>query len=117
MKTVLLFEDDRDLIYIMTFLLKESKINVITGSGYNYQKDVNEHKPDLILLDYWLAGIRGSEMCEDLKKNPETAEIPVLLVSAVTGIEQISVKCKADDFLAKPFDISELENKVLKWLH
>ncbi|MHB1179716.1 MAG: response regulator [Daejeonella sp.] len=114
-KTVLIIEDDLEIIYLIRYILDEMGFKLIESSSKTYHEDIGVHHPDVILLDYWLGDTLGSSICMDLKVNPQTSNIPVILTSAVNGIGVIAENCHADDSLAKPFDITDLESKILKW--
>ena len=68
--------------------------------------------PQLILLDGFLSGMDGIDVCNTLKSTPETKDIPVIMISAHTNLKEIQKFCKADDFIAKPFDANELVRKI-----
>jgi DNA-binding response OmpR family regulator len=69
-------------------------------------------KPDVILLDNWLGGVKGSELCKMIKASKEHSHIPVILVSAIDDLEEVASECDADAYLSKPFELSELETVV-----
>lgn len=73
---------------------------------------VKEHRPHLILIDYILDGINGGELCRQLKANPETANLPVIICSAYSNILQSLGFYGCDAFLAKPFELSDLIAEV-----
>ena len=82
--------------------------------GQEAVKAMLRKPPDLVLLDLMLPGLDGLEVCRRLKKDPKTAEIPVLMVTAkddesdvVTGLE-----LGADDYIVKPFRMKELVARV-----
>jgi response regulator RpfG family c-di-GMP phosphodiesterase len=52
----------------------------------------------------------------EIKENPSYSHIPIILISAVNGIDEIAASCKADDLIKKPFDIYDFEQIVSKWL-
>lgn len=114
-KTVLIIEDDLDIINIIRYILGEMGFKLIESSSTTYNQDIYAHQPDVILLDHWLGDTMGTSICQDLKSNPRTSSIPVILTSAVNDIGKIAESCDADDILAKPFDIEDLETKILKW--
>jgi CheY-like chemotaxis protein len=68
--------------------------------------------PDLLLLDIWMSGQDGRDICKYLKKNPTTKNIPIILVSASRDIMQSAKNAGADDFIAKPFEMETLLDKV-----
>ncbi|WP_431200950.1 response regulator [Mucilaginibacter sp. P25] len=65
-------------------------------------------KPNLILLDEWLNGVKGSQICQDLRNIDPCHTLPIVLISAVFQLPAVAAKCRADAFIAKPFDIDEL---------
>jgi len=70
--------------------------------------------PDLILLDNKLSGMEGMEICRQLKSNPDTSGIPVILISAAHDIAEKAAIAKADYYLSKPFSIKNLLEQIRK---
>ena len=75
---------------------------------FNYTTDF----PDLILLDIWMSGIDGREICKRLKSNEVTRDIPIVFLSANSRISEITQEYDARDFIAKPFEMDLLLKKV-----
>ena len=74
---------------------------------------IKQYEPQLILLDVFLAGIDGLQICQTLKSSPLTKHIPILLFSAFPKIAETAIHdYGADDFIAKPFEVSDLIKKV-----
>ena len=105
-KRVVVVEDDLDILELITYNLEREGYEVIgTTTGEDGVEAARSRKPDLILLDLMLPGIDGLEVCRRLKADPDTAHIPVVMVTAkgeetdiVTGFE-----LGADDYVIKPF--------------
>lgn len=113
MKKVLIVDDDQDIIYVVERILKKNGFEVIsTLRGEETIPMVKSFVPNVILLDVFLSGIDGIELCKRLKGNPETKDIPVVLFSAHTNKEEVMKFCKADDFLQKPFEVCQLVDKI-----
>jgi two-component system, OmpR family, alkaline phosphatase synthesis response regulator PhoP len=95
----------------------------LSGGGYDIQtatdgedtlRKVREFKPEVLLLDVMMPKISGFEVCKRLKANPETADIMVLMVTALDQPSDIdrAVDAKTDDFLTKPINKTELLIRV-----
>ncbi len=69
-------------------------------------------KPSVILLDMWLCGEDGRDICKRLKENELTKNIPVIIMSASRGLEDTALQSGANAFIAKPFEIDEVINKL-----
>jgi DNA-binding response OmpR family regulator len=65
------------------------------------------------MIDNSLGEVLGSEVCKTLKLNNSFNHIPVILCSAVDDLERLSMECNADNYLVKPFNLTELESVVL----
>jgi two-component system alkaline phosphatase synthesis response regulator PhoP len=110
-KRVLLIESDSDLASVIQMILADSGLDVVKSTLETYFNDVQEYAPDVVMLDQWRA---GSTICRASKRNPATQNIPDILTSTQSNLKQVASKCRADDVLAKPFDIDELQSKVLR---
>lgn len=114
-KRVLLIDDEPDFVMVVgTRLELNGFLFVSAGDDQEGLKKAVEYKPDIILLDLHISNVDGAEVCRNLKKNPDTSHIPVILLSAVSEeeIKKISQDCGADGFLAKPFNSVDLVAKV-----
>ncbi|WPV02672.1 response regulator [Mucilaginibacter sp. cycad4] len=78
--------------------------------------DMKTEFPDLLLLDIWMSGFDGRDICRKLKNDDTTKRIPIIMISASRDIERSAYDAGADDFLAKPFEIDELLGKIRKLL-
>lgn len=76
--------------------------------------DIAELKPHIILMDLWIPRIGGEQAIMLMKNDPSTSAIPVILFSANSEVEKISKKVKADGYLEKPFNISDLRAVIDK---
>src|ERR1700744_6036829 len=88
-------------------------------SGIMALELVAEQPPDVILLDLMMPGMDGFEVCRQLKKNPKTAHIPVLLVTALSDRQErlMGIAAGANDFLIKPVDIHDVTLRVGNAVH
>lgn len=114
-ENILVVEDEEDILELIQFNLSKDGYNV-TGvlTGEAALEAVKAHRPDLILLDLMLPGIDGLEVAKKVKADPETENIPIIMVTAkgeeadvVTGLEMGS-----DDYITKPFSPRILTARV-----
>lgn len=113
---ILVVDDEIDILNLIKIILTKKGYQVITASTLNefYQMiDVNLR---LILLDDVMPVKNGIEICRDLKKHPETAQIPVIIFSASGSIgkKEAALEAGAEEFLVKPFSIEKLTSIVNK---
>ena len=112
MKKILIIEDDADTLDWLEFFVEDIGFQVLPSLSKPSIKSIIEQHPDLILLDYWLNDGYGSDICLELKANPGTKDIPVILMSVAFQLPQIARDCHADGYILKPFNLSDLENLV-----
>lgn len=115
MATVLLAEDDADIQFLVTFKLRREGYQVREfGDGLSALADARAHPPDLALLDIMMPGMTGLEVCRELRKDPATANIPVILLTALAQEADVTagLAAGADDYVVKPFSPRELITHV-----
>ena len=114
MPKLLIVDDDKDLLEVTKSLLLKKGFEVeIDTSWEDALKRIETFKPQLIVLDVFLNGIGGLDICKKLKTMPHTKDIPVLIFSAYPSVaESVIYEYGADDFIAKPFEVNELITKV-----
>jgi len=115
-KKILVIEDDKDIREAITLMLQNSGYDVTSSEGAKILKSLPEINPDLILLDNWLTEWRsdanGQEISKQLKTDPATQHIKIIIFSAVNNVKQIAEAGLADGYIQKPFDIDHLLNVV-----
>lgn len=110
---ILVVDDDADILSVMEILLTMKGFEVeVTAKGENTVPKINSFKPDLILLDVLISGYDGRAICKQLKSNKATQHIPVIMFSAHPGAAATIGDYGANDFIAKPFDVTHLLKKV-----
>lgn len=114
-KTVLVADDDAAITESVTFMLEEAGYAVMTADTEEGIFKAIQTPVDVLLLDIRMSGIDGREICRLLKKNPKTHDIPTIMVSANRDTAHIARDCGADDYLAKPFEMEELLEKIKKY--
>ena len=113
--TVLIVDDNLNNLSLLYDYLKNIHIKVfIAENGESALKRLEYIKPDLILLDILMPGIDGFETCRQLKQNPETKDIPVLFITALTEtVNKVNgFKLGAVDYITKPFQQEEVLARI-----
>ena len=119
-KTVMLVDDEPDLIRATSFRLKHAGYQVLCLSeGKSALESLKNNKPDLVILDIHLPGMSGYEICQTIKSDDMLKHIPVIFFSATSSTEDIEHKVKelqAQGYIRKPFEPEELLAMVKKFL-
>lgn len=116
MKKILIFDDDKSILEVFTIIFAENGYDVeISETSHDIIERVEAFKPDLILMDNWIPEIGGIEALKLLRNHQDFKNIPVIYVSANSDIASLAKKAQANDYIAKPFDLTELETKVEKF--
>lgn len=112
-KNILVVDDDSGIGEMLKILLELNDFSVyVTEKPDEAETLIENHNINLVLLDKLISGVSGLEVCERLKNNEATADIPILMMSA---LHEAGEKCRnagANDFIAKPFDMDELLEKI-----
>jgi DNA-binding response OmpR family regulator len=113
--TILTVDDTPANIRLLTHYLEKQGYNVITAEdGFEGFKAAIQYHPDLILLDVMMPGTDGYEVCELLKAEEETKDIPVMFLTAKTAVEDKirGFEMGAVDYITKPFNLVEIATRV-----
>jgi DNA-binding response OmpR family regulator len=113
---IMVADDDPAIVDALQILLEDEGYDVTTTVNGDKISRMNGSRPDLLLLDIWMSGVNGGDICKQLKCTDDTKDIPVIMISANRDTEMIAKQSGADDFLLKPFDVDELLEKVQKYL-
>lgn len=112
---VLIVEDDPDIVDILSYNLKQADLKVTSvPDGSSALAEVKRRLPDLILLDLMLPKVDGLEVCRLLKGEPETKNVPIIMITA-KGEEVdriVGLELGADDYIIKPFSPREVVLRV-----
>jgi DNA-binding response OmpR family regulator len=111
-KRIMIADDDPGIVDAIEMLLEFEGYEVSSTVDGATVLDMREGLPDLLLLDIWMSGDDGRDICRKLKSIPSTQNIPVIMISASRDIEQSAREAGADDFIAKPFEMNALLQKV-----
>jgi len=113
--TVMIVDDNPQNIELLQAFLESLPVKIVTAvDGQDALEKVQQHNPDLILLDIMMPRVSGFQVCRKLKGDPKTRDIQILMVTALNelgDIEQAS-ECGTDDFVSKPVNKLELLTRV-----
>jgi len=108
-------DDDPDTVSILArHLQREGFVAIEAISGTECLRIVHEHRIDVILLDLMMPEMDGFQVCRALKQDPETAEIPVIMITARDDLDARAegMRLGVSDFLAKPVFRRQLANRI-----
>jgi DNA-binding NtrC family response regulator len=112
-KRIVIFDDDEDILSICSYILEEQGWEVYTFTDCNNIIDkVSNVLPDVILMDNWIPDAGGIVATQTLKKSEVLKHIPVIYFSANSDIELLANRAGAQTYLAKPFDLEDLERVI-----
>jgi len=116
-KKILVVDDEPDILEFLQIILEDEGYSVLTAQKGDFLEQLhNGGLPDLILVDVLLSGKDGREIVKHLKSQDETKQIPVSMFSAHPSAEETAKQAGAEDFLAKPFEVDVLLDKVARLL-
>lgn len=115
-KKILIADDDLAILDMLTLFLEDSGYEVETTTDGASLRTFPQGLPDLLLLDIWLSGWNGRDICLHLKSQEATKHLPIVLISANRETKTIAREAGADDFVAKPFDLDDLMETVENYL-
>ncbi len=113
--TVLIVDDNEANLELLQAYLEDIDCRIITAyDGPEAMERVSQESPDLLLLDIMMPKMSGFEVCKRIKSKPETANIPVIMVTALSEFGDIerAIESGAEDFLSKPVNKLELIARV-----
>jgi len=109
-------DDDPSILDALKQIFESEGYEVETSINGETVSKIHEFQPDILLLDIWMSGVDGRDICKKLKSQPKTQHIPIIMVSANNDTKGIALAVGADDFVAKPFEMQELLVKVAQHL-
>jgi len=112
-KRILVLDDNPDILDIVHETLTYEKFDVQSTSRSDaIMPLMYEFVPDLVILDYRVAGLNGGELCRQIKSTPNFNSVPVIIFSAYISHNDEIFKYGCDAIINKPFDLNELVEKV-----
>ena len=123
MVKILIVDDEPDIVELLSYNLEKEKFSIVKAyDGEAALGLVRSEKPDLMILDLMLPKMNGLDVCKAVRRNPETANLPIIMLTAKgEEIDKIiGLEIGADDYITKPFSVKELIARVralLRRLH
>ncbi|MET3113854.1 DNA-binding response OmpR family regulator [Pedobacter sp. CG_S7] len=111
-KKIMIADDDPGILDAVEAMLEFGGYEVNSTSNGATVLEMKDSFPDLLLLDIWMSGTDGRDVCKQLKSKELTKDMPIIMISASTELERSAKEAGADDFLEKPFDMEELLQKI-----
>ncbi len=114
MKTILVVDDEKDIVDLLRYNLKKEGYNVLTAGNGKLALEQSRHQPDLIILDVMMPEVNGLEVLKRLKADQNTSSIPVIFLTAKgTELDEvIGLELGADDYIVKPISIPKLIARI-----
>ena len=113
--SILIVDDNQQNLELIQAYLEALPVDIETArDGIEAIESIQQHRPDLVLLDVMMPKMSGFEVCQKLKANPETRDIVVIMVTALHEVADYerAVESGTDDFLSKPVNKLELLTRV-----
>lgn len=112
-KRICILEDSNEILEILTIVMESESYEVFGfGTVSGFLSGYESIGPAICLLDVMLPDGNGLDVCNAVKSNPSTSSVPVIIMTANARMDRMAETCKADDFIAKPFDIDDLSGRV-----
>ena len=114
---VLVVDDEFEIRDVLSrFLTEEGYEIILASNGEEALELVERENPQVVLLDMLMPGIDGIETCKRLKENEKTRFIPVIMATALWDTLSEAIDAGAEDFVTKPFNLTELSHRVVSIL-
>ena len=110
---ILVVDDDPDIGNMLKMMLEFKGYTVTLLNRAEETETVLENQPiDLAILDMLIAGIKGTDVCADIRRNKNFEHLPVLMISALPDARKTCIEAGANEFISKPFEMSEILSKI-----
>jgi DNA-binding response OmpR family regulator len=114
-KRIVIVEDEQDIAELVSMrMLKEGYAVAVSHDGLDGLSRIRSEPPDLIILDIMLPKMSGTDVAKELRGDPRTASIPILMLTAKSEESDVvyGLRMGADDYVTKPFSLSVLTARV-----
>jgi CheY-like chemotaxis protein len=115
-KKIIVADDDPGILDAIGIMLEFEGYEVECTPNCDSILNMESEFPDLLLLDIWMSGTDGRDVCRHLKQKESTRKIPIVMISASKDIERSALDAGANDFLAKPFEMNDLLEKISRYI-
>ena len=110
---ILVLDDDPDICIMIKMVLDYYGYDAMDAENEeNARKIISSNHVDLLIMDMLLSGVDGTDICRQLKQDKETSSIPILMFSAHPTAKETCLAAGADDFISKPFEMSDMMEKI-----
>ena len=114
---ILVLDDDPDICIMIKMVLDYYGYDAMDAENEeNATKIILSNHVDLVIMDMLLSGADGTDICRRLKLDKETSSIPILMFSAHPTAKETCLAAGADDFISKPFEMSDMMEKISFYL-
>lgn len=118
MAKILIVDDDQAIGLMLRDILEFNGHEVVVSQEpRKTRENIKAHDIELVLLDKLISGVDGTDVCADLRKDEELADLPIVMMSALHNVDSICKEAGATEFLSKPFDMETLialTNEILE---
>jgi len=114
-RNILIVDDEPHIVNLVKLSLDRNKYNVSGAySAREALRVVESSTPDVIIVDIMMPGVNGYELCQALRENARTKQVPIIILSAKGQMNDKlhAIDVGADDYITKPFDPMELERRI-----
>jgi len=117
-KKVWIIEDDPDIGEVISLLLTDEGYDVsLFPNATKFKESLPNADADVMVMDVMLPDGNGIDLCHGVKTSTSLSHVPILMMSANKGLADLNGYYRADDFIAKPFDIEEMVRKVKRLMN
>ncbi|MBO9659125.1 MAG: response regulator [Chitinophagaceae bacterium] len=111
-KKILICDDDPGILEVLELVLQSHYTVIAEADSIRVMDLIRSHNPDLLLVDLWMPYLSGDQLMNLIRRNPDTADLPILAISASQDGREIALNAGANAFLAKPVELEDLLKAV-----
>lgn len=114
-RKILVVEDDPSVVDVLRRAIADERTEILAvRDGAEAIRAVAERSPDLVLMDVCMPRMNGYDACRALRSDPRTHDLPIILLTSLAEVadELHGLKCGADEYIAKPFDMHRVRSRI-----